>query len=324
MPEVNLGESRASVSRGIGHLLLVACGCMLALIPIAHGVAATAAGVSDRGDMNPAWSPDGLQIAFDSSIRGDSDIYLVSAAGGKSRQLTQNAANDVEPAWSPDGRKIAFSSDRTDAYEIYVMNRDGTGQRRLTHDRDWNSNPAWSPDGRTIVFRRAQGGIAAIDADGSNERRLTRGARAALDDDPAWSPDSRSIVFARGRSNFTTALYVMDSDGTNLRRLMGTDAVLGNPVGDPTWSPDGRSIAFGAFRQTLTPAPLGPWFTELYVMNAEGGHERRLTRNIAADWAPAWSPDGRQIVFPSTGTPDGEWRLYLMNADGSKQRRLTG
>ena len=58
---------------------------------------------------------------------------------------------------------------------------------------------------------------------------------------------------------------------------------------------------------------------EIYVMNADGSGEKRLTRNPSHDASPAWSPDGRKIAFiRNLRNPD----IYVMNADGSGQRRL--
>ena len=85
-------------------------------------------------------------------------------------------------------------------------------------------------------------------------------------------------------------------------------------MGRPTWSPDGRKIAVVSGRH-------GPENSEIYVMNADGSGQRRLTRNAAFDRAPAWSPDGRKIAF--LRERDGKSGVYVMNADGSAQRRLT-
>src|SRR3989304_3582025 len=76
----------------------------------------------------------------------------------------------------------------------------------------------------------------------------------------------------------------------------------------PAWSPDGRKVAF-----------VGN--SKIYVANADGSGQRRLTRNTAQELSPAWSPDGRKIAFVGRG--DSSLEVYVMNADGSEQRRLT-
>ena len=80
----------------------------------------------------------------------------------------------------------------------------------------------------------------------------------------------------------------------------------------PTWSPDGSRIAFDSERDGNL---------EVYVMNADGTGQTRLTDNPAADGVPAWSPDGSRIAFMSNR--DGDYEIYVMNTDGSGQTRLT-
>jgi len=86
-------------------------------------------------DGEPAWSPDGRRIAFQSKRRvgGNGEIYVMNADGSGKRNLTRNPAQDGRPSWSPDGRRIAFVSNRDGRrLEAHVMNADGSGQRSLT------------------------------------------------------------------------------------------------------------------------------------------------------------------------------------------------
>ena len=94
-------------------------------------------------DGEPAWSPDGRKIAFQSRRRfgaesqGVGEIYVMNADGSGKRNLTRNPAQDGRPSWSPDGRRIAFVSNRDGRrLEAHVMNADGSGQRSLASRRD--------------------------------------------------------------------------------------------------------------------------------------------------------------------------------------------
>jgi RNA polymerase sigma factor (sigma-70 family) len=122
---------------------------------------------------------------------------------------------------------------------------------------------------------------------------------------PAQVPEEGQIVFHSDRDG-NNEIYVMDTDGGNVRRLTN------NPADDirPVWSPDGKSIAFGSMRD-------GNW--QIYLMSPDGKNQRRISNDRAGD--PAWSPDGQKIAFSSAR--DGNSEIYVMDADGKNVRRLT-
>jgi Tol biopolymer transport system component len=113
-------------------------------------------------DLNPAWSPDGKKIAFNSSRDGNREIYSMNSDGSNQINLTndhppQDPAQDSDPTWSPDGKKIAFTRDIEG--EIYTMNADGTDLVRFTN----GTEPAWSPDGKRIAFTSNRDGDSSSD-----------------------------------------------------------------------------------------------------------------------------------------------------------------
>jgi Tol biopolymer transport system component len=281
----------------------------------------------------PAWSPDGEKLAFERRVgplaKGqcacDIDVFVMNADGSGQQNLTRNPVYDYRPVWSPDGQKLAFGRYR----DVWVMNADGSDQRRLTPNPQGDDWPVWSPDGQQIVFTSFRGlnwDVWVMNADGSGHRNLTR--NRAQDYFPTWSPDGSKIAFIRTRNSsrfqgHPFELWVMNTDGSGQRRLTRDAWHVRGPLSAllddhkhsmraPRWSPDSRKLLFVS-RRNGNP--------EVYVVNADGSGQRRLTRDPAEDSDPARSPDGRKIAFISTR--DGERAVYVMNADGSQQRSVT-
>jgi Tol biopolymer transport system component len=244
-------------------------------------------------DGEPAWSPDGQRIAFQSNREGTFEIYAMGADGSGPTRLTSNSAVDRDPAWSPDGTRIAFMSDRDSLVgEIYAMNADGSGQARLTSNSTPDSEPAWSPDGTRIAFRSYRGGndeIFVMNADGSGETRLT--SNGAFDGEPAWSPDGQRVAFSSNRDG-NLEIYVMNADGS------GQGNVTNNAAADfaPTWSPDGQQIAFQSNRGGNI---------DVHVMNADGSGQAKVTSDPAADLTPAWAPLRPRLSVAKAGAGSG-------------------
>lgn len=147
--------------------------------------------LTDDGD-NPAWSPDGRTIAFERGVIARA-IWLMDASGANQRQLTMpvqrlsHSEQDFQPDWSPNGSRIAFmrmhDDYRTKTYvsDVFTVRSDGAGLRVLTRPHARGSMPAWSPDGSRIVFlggdpaRESATGLCVMKADGSGQKRLTKG-----------------------------------------------------------------------------------------------------------------------------------------------------
>ena len=221
------------------------------------------------------------------------EIYVMNADGGNPRRLTNHPNNDWTPSWSPDGKRIAFSSDRDE----HVIENDPGGL------------PTYE--------------IYVMDADGGNPRNLTNNPNN--DWTPSWSPDGKRIVFSSDRdgnrdgNRANYEIYVMDADGNNQQRLTDNDFYDGGP----SWSPDGKRIAFSSRRDGHFIGEDGVTY-EIYVMDADGGNEQRLTNNRKSDFSPSWSPDGKQIAFSSDRKGDDvNYEIYVMDADGNNQQKLT-
>ena len=100
-----------------------------------------------KDDSQPAWSPDGKQIAFVSNRDGNDEIYLMNTDGSGLINLTHNSASDQSPSWTPDGKQITFTSDRGGYYDIFTMNRDGTNVKQLFNspNEPEKFQPQWRP-----------------------------------------------------------------------------------------------------------------------------------------------------------------------------------
>ena len=293
----------------------------------------------------PAMPQSGVsKIVFASNREGSMQIYVMNGDGSGVARLTNSGANDDFPRWSHDGWKILFQSDRdnreTGYMDIYVMNPDGSGVARLTSDPNDDSMGTWSPDGSRVVFQSLRNGskyqVYVMNADGSNHVNLSNSS--ANDGEPAWSPDGMKMAFVsdRDREGFKS-IYVMNSDGTNQQRVTFSSGDVQD--GQPAWSPDGTRIAFVSTRDSIFETwqetdDDGNYITkskldinkEVYVMNADGSGQTRLTDELANDDAPSWSPDGSKIVFRSDRERDccdPIAQVWTMNADGTSQTDLS-
>ena len=280
------------------------------------------------------------QIAFVSHRDGNPEVYVMDIDGNNPRNLTNNPDKDWSPSWSPDGERIVFRSNRDGhflkvipAYEIYVMDADGGNQLNLTNNPSDDSFPSWSPDGKRIAFASYRDKkvknfiptyeIYVMNADGGNPQNLTNDRNE--DWYPSWSPDGKRIAFMSLRDGHiidvapTYEIYVMDADGGNPQNLT-------NDLNDdryPSWSPDSKRIVFTAERPGHFRSKFGIT-DEIYVMDADGKNQQRLTENRKNDWFPSWSPDGERIAFAADRKGDSEnLDIYVMDADGGNQQNLT-
>ena len=222
--------------------------------------------------IEPAWSPDGSEIAFASRRNGSYDIFVMEADGTGTRELTSGKENDNHPTWSPNGGSLAFERDG----DIYVMDADGSGQRRISDIGAEEIDPAWSPDGQFLAYvHRTPGGpireVWVMRPNGSDRHQLTHQNAEPLG--PAWSPDSSRIVFSNNPSGKPYELFTVGVDGKGLRSVVPTV----NDNFEPAWSPDGSKIAYqeeGA----------------IFTVVLGGGDVSRLTDQANNDSSPAWNP----------------------------------
>lgn len=255
------------------------------------------------------------------------DVWTVDASGARPRRLFSDDSpgygrGTVGPAFSADGSKLAFQEFEVEGRAssspwVAASAADGSDRHDITRPPPqgdaYDRNPTWSPDGQRLVFERAAavGGesIFTLAADGTELRRLTSGS---LDSTPVWSALG-AIAFVRD-ANFeldtapSGSIYALGADGSGLHALTTTGR-----DSSPNFSAGGHRIVFA--RTTGAQS----W---IYVMRADGTHVHRLTHGRLSDVTPAWSPDGRFIVF-SRGDFRMGFRIWVMRADGRRPHRVT-
>jgi Tol biopolymer transport system component len=226
---------------------------------------------------------------------------------------TLGACDSTQPGAAQDRIGFVRFVDQQRLGDIFVMNADGTGVINVTNTFGDQSDPDWSSDGSKIVFSEG-GDVSVMNADGTGAHRLVPELQVPFggyDSDPVWSPDGTRIAFPRIRGStntgFTATLYVMNSDGSGVTRLIMFRDTFGGIEPHPTWSPDGSRIAFIKLPYRLA------GHARIYVINADGTEVRQLV-DRGFDGV-AWSPDGSTIAFGDRG-------IYVVNADGTALHRL--
>jgi TolB protein len=261
--------------------------------------------------------------------------------------------------------KLTFSSDRDnermkgpigdrEIKEVYIGDYDGANQRRVTATKSLNITPVWAPDGRAIAYTSYRRGYQDIFVSFIFEGRLETPAGGSPNKQnylPVYSPDGSRIAFTSNRDG-NPEIYVMNRDGSNVRRLTN------NPMIDvtPTWSPTGTQIAWvsdrtgspqiyimsadgtgqrkitsGGYcdRPTWSPEPFneiayasrsGGGF-DIMVYSFATGNATRITDGLGSNESPAFSPNGRHIAF--TSTRNGKQQIFTIARDGNDLRQIT-
>jgi TolB protein len=261
-------------------------------------------------------------VAFDADWR----VFVQNSDGTGRKQLTAGT-NDFWPIWSPDGTKLAFY--RTPVKDAQPWNRgvsiwvaaagdlvatEATAGMPIDLDEVWLYS--WAHDSDSLAF--ATGSLVSSElyvgyADGRTPRRILDGSLSPRE--PAWSPTGATIAFTGGPDDKDRGIYLIDVDGSRLRRLT-TEGRFVTKYSYVTWSPDGTRLVYQAG---------DPGGEDLWTVNADGSGERRLTDTPypISEYRPAWSPDGTTIAFQRIDHSIPSTTVNVMNADGSDRHRVS-
>lgn len=196
--------------------------------------------VSVRPATRPDWSPRGNVLLFIGGLEAAVDKVRLDGTGFAT--IVGGGTHD-DAVWSPRGRRIAYTRQQSNGrWDIYLRDMARRSERALTRTPVSEEQPAWSPDGKRIAFSRqgsdGRWSLYVVGANGGAAHRI--GPRwSASNEDPAWSPDGKRLAFA-AVTPATAALYVMNADGTAVRRVPTR-----TPRSyDPVWAPNGRLLAY--------------------------------------------------------------------------------
>jgi TolB protein len=266
--------------------------------------------ITDGGENAEAYfSTDGKWITFQSSRNGRTcdQQYVMRSDGSGVRRISNGNGKTTCGWFIPGTNRVFFGSSHMhdsicppkpdpskgyvwplDKFDIFTVNRDGTDMRRLTNYNVYTAEGVLSPDGRKIVFTSLKGGdldIYTMNIDGTDVKQLT--SSAGYDGGAWWSPDGTKIVYR--------AHHPKDS------------------------------VELAQYRALLAQGLIRPSKVELFVMNADGSDNRQITTLGGANFGPAWTPDGRRIIFSSNhrNPRSGNFDLYLVNLDGTNLEQVT-
>lgn len=216
--------------------------------------------------------------------------------------VTDYAGSHSEPTLSPDGNRMAYVSDISGTAQIWVKNLQRGDPVQLSNSAYPAVSPSWSPNDDQLIFEQQSPGgpsIYSIDPMGSTAVTLVAdGARA-----PSYSSQVDAFVFTRGQQ-----IWIARNGGRDRSQIIGIPASQGFAAREPALSPDGSLVAFVHADE----GPLG----NLWVIPATGGEARQLTTQQSSGGivaAPAWSSDGKYIVYSVEASMGGGqmWRIAV-------------
>ncbi len=239
-----------------------------------------------EGACQPAWSPDGMRLAYISPCDGRKErydgasIFVFNFQTLRTDLISSLAAGDYDPAWSPDGGTLAFTSLQNGRPQVFLFDIETGETRQLMNRATINRMPVWSPDGSQVIFVTLdpitnRPTLFIVDSGGQNEPKSILGQGYTQAFRPDWSPQGDLIVFDLGDTGELGGRLL----GRNQDASIQTDLVIAE---NPDFSPDGQwLVCDGALEGSSG---------EIFLMLRTGARLQRLTDHAAEDYQPDWRP----------------------------------
>ena len=251
-------------------------------------------------------------VVFVSNRTGNKEVWAMDYDGENQKQLTSSQFLNLTPACSPDGRFIAYTAYKKRNPDLYVMDLKSGDIRLLHASQGQSTSPDWTADSRSLIFTSSTGESAGtnlwmIDVNGSNLRKITD--RRGVDCSASISPKTNEVLFTSDRTGMPQ-IYKMSMYGTDQTRM----ALEGKYNDAASFSPNNAQIVYQSRMR-------GNAF-DIYVYDVASNQNMRIVDPSGSNENPAWSPDGRFVVF--SGNRTGKFQLYLTRANGTGEpRKLT-
>lgn len=259
------------------------------------------------------FSQDGRRMIFQSEREPGNpfyQMYLLELDSGKTTRLSPGQGKTTCGWIHPSGKKVMWSSTHLDP-----KSKDKAKEEYETRLKPVKSRYSWSYDENFDIFES--------DLSGKNLKRLTK--EKGYDAEGSYSPDGKWIAFASNRSGYVDKLsdedarifaqdpsyameiYIMKSDGTQVKRLTATKGYDGGPF----FSADGKKITWRRFSPDGSKA-------EIYTMNVDGTDQKQITRLGSMSWAPFFHPSGDYLIFTSSVLGYANFELFIVDSEGKK------
>lgn len=242
----------------------------------ADGENAQAALASAEPIISPAWSPNGLQLAYVSFESRKPVIYTHEIATGRRRLLASFRGSNSAPAWSPDGRLLLATLTLGGSSQIYALDANGGQPQRITQTTGIDTEPAFTPDGRQVYFVSDRGGspqIYRMTPTGAEVTRVTFDGNYNIS--PAISPDGRWMAFV-SRVSGAFKLRLMELSSGVVTQVTDTTADE-----SPSFAPNSRLIMFATKVQGRE---------SLMTTTLDGRIKTRLASVPGSVREPDWGP----------------------------------